>query len=104
MATIINKRMSSDPEALKHLNARFQEMLGRDANIAEIKLFPFLIQSLMDRYFEKFKLYPEERDYIKDYEKKNLIAINDDKQIGCTKEFWDFMCEIVYDRRVCEIE
>lgn len=104
MTTIKRKRVSRDPETFKHLNARFQEVLGRDANVTEIQLFPFLMQSLMDKHFQKFKLHPEEEDYIKDYKKKNLIVIDKDDQIGCTKKFWDFISEVVYDRRVSEIE
>lgn len=90
-------------ENIEHLNKDFQAMLGRDANLAEIRLFPYLLVSLQDHHIDNNKLSFEEHDLIEDYENKGLF-IKRDNNCAYTKEFFEFMSRITYDRYVCEIE
>lgn len=90
-------------ENMEHLDEDFQSILGRDANLTEIRLFPYLLVSLQDHHIEDDKLSFEEHDLIADYENKGLF-IKRDNECACTKEFFEFMSRITYDRYVCEIE
>lgn len=97
------QRGNCQKENIEHLNEDFQNMLGRDANLTEIRLFPYLLVSLQDHHIDNNKLSFEEHDLIEDYENKGLFIKRDDK-CACTKEFFEFMSRITYDRYVCEIE
>lgn len=90
-------------ENIEHLNEYFQAMLGRDANLTEIRLFPYLLVCLQDQHIDNSKLSFEEHDLIEDYENKGLFIKRNDK-CACSKEFFEFMSKITYDRYVCEIE
>lgn len=103
MKIIDKSRGNVDRENIKHLDEKFQQMLGRDANKNEIRFFPYLIHSLMDQYIERDKLNGYELDLLQDYQDKGLL-VKHYADIGCTKEFWNFITEIVYDRYVCEVE
>lgn len=104
MKKIIKKnRGNTETENIKKLNEKFQNVLGRNANETEIRLFPYLINCLMDQTIERDKISFDEWDYLDDYEDKGLIVINTDNRIGCTKRFWNFITEITYDRYVCTI-
>ena len=89
-------------ENIEHLDSMFQKMVGRNANIAEIRLFPYLVYSLLDQEIDRAKLSEEERELIKDYVQKGLMHKRS-RTIGCTKEFWDFITEVTYDRYVLEV-
>ena len=97
------QRGNCEKENIKHLNKYFQAILGRDANLTEIRLFPYLLVSLQDQHIHNDRLSFEEHDLIADYENKGLFIKRDNK-CACTKEFFDFMSRITYDRYVCEIE
>lgn len=97
------QRGNCEKEKIKHLNKDFQAMLGRDANLTEIRLFPYLLVSLQDQIIHNDRLSFEEHNLITDYENKGLFIKRDDK-CACTKEFFEFMSRITYDRYVCEIE
>lgn len=101
----INEKLRGNTEEqnIKHLDKKFQKMLGRDANRNEIRLFPYLINCLMDQNVDRSKLDKHELDLLQDYQNKGLL-VREFTKIGCTKEFWDFINEIVYDRYVCEVE
>lgn len=58
---------------------------------------------LMDQYVDRNKLNEHELDLLHDYQNKGLL-VKQGADIGSTKEFWDFISEIVYDRYVCEVE
>ena len=104
MNEIIQKnRGNVEDKNIEKLNKQFQKILGRDANGTEIRLFPYLSICLLDQKIERNKINFDEWKYLEDYEEKGLIIINSDNKIGCTKEFWNFMTEILYDRYVCEI-
>lgn len=60
-------------ENIEHLNAKFQEILGRNANKTEIRLFPYLIYCLQDNEIEREKLSKDERDLIKEYVSRGLM-------------------------------
>lgn len=97
------QRGNCQKENIEHLNEDFQAILGRDANLTEIRLFPYLLVSLQDHHIDNAKLSFEEHDLIADYENKGLFIKRDDK-CACSKEFFEFMSRITYDRYVCEIE
>lgn len=97
------QRGNCQKENIEHLNKDFQTMLGRDANLTEIRLFPYLLVSLQDQIIHNDRLSFEEHDLIEDYENKGLFIKRDNK-CACSKEFFEFMSRITYDRYVCEIE
>lgn len=97
------QRGNCQKENIEHLNKDFQAMLGRDANLIEIRLFPYLLVSLQDQIIHDNRLSFEEQDLIEDYENKGLFAKRNGS-CACTKEFFEFMSRITYDRYVCEVE
>lgn len=99
----MEEKIRGNCENIEHLNAKFQEILGRNANKTEIRLFPYLIYSLQDGEIERKKLSEDERDLIKEYVSRGLMQ-KSSRQIACTKEFWNFITEITYDRYVNEVE
>lgn len=103
MKIIEKLRGNVEKQNIKHLDKKFQKMLGRDANKNEIRLFPYLICCLLDQYVDRRKLDKHELDLLQDYQDKELL-VKQGTNIGCSKEFWDFINEIVYDRYVCEVE
>lgn len=103
MRIIEKSRGNVENQNIKHLDKKFQKMLGRDANKNEIRFFPYLMHCLMDQYIDRSKLNGHELDLLQDYENKGLLA-KQGTDIGCAKEFWDFINEVVYDRYVCEVE
>lgn len=103
MRIIEKSRGNVENQNIKHLDKKFKQILGRDANKNEIRFFPYLIHCLMDQYIDRSKLNKHEIDLLQDYENKGLLA-KQGTDIGCTKEFWDFINEVVYDRYVCEVE
>ncbi len=103
MKIIEKLRGNVEKQNIKHLDKKFQKMLGRDANKNEIRFFPYLMHCLMDQYVDRNKLKKHELDLLQDYQNKGLL-VKQGTNIGCTKEFWDFINEIVYDRYVCEVE
>ena len=103
MKIIEKLRCNVEKQNIKHLDKKFQKMLGRDANKNEIRFFPYLMHCLMDQYVDRNKLKKHELDLLQDYQNKELL-VKQGTNIGCTKEFWDFINEIVYDRYVCEVE
>lgn len=103
MKLIEKLRGNVEKQNIKHLDKKFQKILGRDANKNEIRFFPYLVHCLMDQYVDRDKLNGHELDLLKDYQNKGLL-VKQGIDIGCNKEFWDFINEIVYDRYVCEVE
>lgn len=103
MKIIEKLRGNVENQNIKHLDKKFQQMLGRDANKNEIRFFPYLMHCLMDQYVDRNKLNEHELDLLHDYQNKGLL-VKQGADIGSTKEFWDFISEIVYDRYVCEVE
>lgn len=103
MRIIRKSRGNVEDQNIKHLDEKFQKMLGRNANKNEIRLFPYLMYCLMDQYVDRSRLARYEIDLLQDYQNKGLL-IKQGADIGATKEFWDFINEIVYDRYVCEVE
>lgn len=103
MKIIEKLRGNVEKQNIKHLDKKFQKLLGRDANKNEIRFFPYLVHCLMDQYVDRNKLNKHELDLLQDYQNKELL-VKQGTNIGCSKEFWDFISEIVYDRYVCEVE
>ena len=103
MKIIEKLRGNVENQNIKHLDKKFQQMLGRDANKNEIRFFPYLMHCLMDQYVDRNKLNEHELDLLHDYQNKGVL-VKQGADIGSTKEFWDFISEIVYDRYVCEVE
>lgn len=89
-------------EHLKFVKKDFEKFLGRDPSLLEIRLFPYLVYSLMDQTLEREKLTSEERELLENYEKQGFIKTRG-ADIGCTKEFWDFITDIVYKTYVQEV-
>lgn len=89
-------------ECVEILNPKFQKMFGRDTSILEIRLFPFLMYSLTDQYLEREKIRLGEKELLNEYQSKGLLVING-TDIGCTKEFWDFISSVVYESYVQEL-
>lgn len=103
MKIIEKLRGNVENQNIKHLDKKFQKMLGRDANKNEIRFFPYLMHCLMDQYVDRSNLNKHELDLLQDYQNKGLL-VKQGTNIGSTKEFWDFINETVYDRYVCEVE
>lgn len=89
-------------EYVEILNPKFQKMFGRDTSVLEIRLFPFLMFSLTDQYLERGKIRPGERELLDEYQSRGLLVTNG-ADIGCTKEFWNFISSIVYESYIQEL-
>lgn len=90
-------------EHLELIKKDFEKFLGRDPSLLEIRLFPYLVYSLMDQIIEREKITSKERELLTNYEKQGFIKKRG-TDIGCTKEFWDFLTDIVYKTYVQEVE
>ena len=90
-------------EHVELVKKEFEEFLKRDPSLLEIRLFPYLIYSLMDQMIEREKITLEERELLKNYERRGFIKKRG-TDIGCTKEFWDFITDIAYKTYVQEVE
>lgn len=101
MMKIIEKERGS-VEFVESMNPRFQQMFGRDTSVLELRFLPFLMYSLTDQYMEREKIRKGERELLKEYQSKGFIVKNG-TDIGCTKEFWNFISSIVYDSYVQEL-
>ena len=88
MKVIEKLRGNVEKQNIKHLDKKFQKML---------------VHCLMNQYVDRSKLDKRELDLLQDYQNNGLL-VKQGTDIGCTKEFWDFINEIVYDRYVCEVE
>lgn len=102
MTNNIIEKSRGSVEYVEILNPKFQKMLGRDTSILEIRLFPFLMYSLTDQYLEREKIRSGERELLNEYQSKGLLVING-ADIGCTREFWEFISSIVYESYVQEL-
>lgn len=101
MMKIIEKERGS-AEFVESMNPRFQQMLGRNTSVLELRLLPFLMYSLTDQYMERGKIRSGERELLTEYQSKGFIVKNG-AHIGCTKEFWNFISSVVYDFYVQEL-
>lgn len=101
MMKIIEKERGS-VEFVESMNPRFQQMFGRDTSLLEIRLLPYLMYSLTDQCMERSKLRNGERELLNEYQSKGFIVKNG-TDIGCTKEFWNFISSVVYDSYVQEL-
>lgn len=96
------EKSRGDVEFVEMLNPKFQKMFGRDTSILEIRLFPFLMFSLTDQCLERGKIRPGEGELLDEYQSKGLLVKNG-TDIGCTKEFWNFISSVVYESYVQEL-
>ena len=101
MMKIIEKKRGSI-EFVESMNPKFQQMFGRDTSVLELRFLPFLMFSLTDQYMEREKIRNGERELLKEYQSKGFI-VKDGIDIGCTKEFWNFISSVVYDSYVQEL-
>lgn len=99
----IIKKNRGGKEHVELVKKEFEEFLKRDPSLLEIRLFPYLIYSLMDQMIEREKITLEERELLENYEKQGFIKKRG-IDIGCTKEFWDFITDIAYKTYVQEVE
>ncbi len=99
---IIEKKRGGK-EYLEFVKKDFEKFFGRDPSLREIRLFPYLTYSLMNQKIEREKMNSEERELLTNYERQGFIKKRG-TDIGCTKEFWDFMTDIVYKTYVQEVE
>ena len=90
-------------EHIELVKKDFEKFLGRDPSLLEIRLFPYLIYSLMDQMIEREKITLEEKVLLTNYEKQGFIKKRG-TDIGCTKEFWNFITDVVYKTYVQEVE
>ena len=103
MKLVLKDRGNFEKANKEKLNKLFEEVLGREASKEDIRLFPYLTYSLQDQRIDIRKSSYEEEDFLEDYTNKGLFLIEDGK-IGCTKEFWDFLTNVVYETYICEID
>ena len=101
MMKIIEKNRGS-AKFIELINPMFQQMFGRNTSILELRLLPFLMYSLTDQCIERSKLRSGERELLEEYQSKGFIVKNG-TDIGCTKEFWNFISSVVYDSYVQEL-
>lgn len=101
MMKIIEKERGS-VEFVESMNPRFQQMFSRDTSVLELRFLPFLMYSLADQCMERGKIRKGEKTLLKEYKSKGFIVKNG-TDIGCTKEFWNFISSIVYESYVQEL-
>lgn len=101
MMKIIEKERGS-AEFIELINPMFQQMFGRDTSVLELRFLPFLMYSLTDQCMEREKIRKGEKELLKEYQSKGFIVKNG-TDIGCTKEFWNFISSVVYDSYVQEL-
>ncbi len=74
--------------------------IGREISIRELRLIPY-IQYVMvnNQVIEPIKISVEERAILKKWKEEKFIE-GGASGLSITKEFWDFMCEILFESYV----
>ena len=69
----------------------------------KLRLLPYLQHCLMNSFpIDPMKIDSEERQILQDWRDKGFITFSMTEPCTCTKEFWNKMCEILYETYVLE--
>ena len=74
--------------------------IGREIDTTELRLIPY-IQYIMvnEQKIESIRVNLEDRKILQKWRKKGYIK-GGSSELSITKEFWDFMCEILFQSYV----
>ncbi len=77
-----------------------KEKIDREITLTELRLIPY-IQYIMvnEQKLEPIRISPEERAVLKKWKEEDYIE-GGATGLAITKEFWDFMCEILFESYV----
>lgn len=84
----------------------FQKVLGRDPKQGEIGLISYLSTCLQDQEIDLKELNYFELSLLNEYQDKYFIEYDlnsTNSRIGCTREFWEFISEVIFNRYVYEV-
>ena len=84
----------------KEINKIAVKMIGRKINQKELRLIPYIQYIMMNNQkLEINKINSEERDILKKWKEENFIE-GGASGLSITKDFWNFMCEILFESYV----
>lgn len=73
--------------------------------VEELRLIPYLQYCLLNSMpIDPNKIAPYEREILKKWRDENKITFSCQESCTCTKEFWDWMNEILWDSYVPQME
>lgn len=77
--------------------------IGREITLRELRLMPYVQYVMLnEQKLEPIKISPEEREVLKKWKEEKHIE-GGATGLSITKEFWDFMCEILFESYVKDV-
>ena len=77
-----------------------KEKIGREITLRELRLIPYIQYVMLnEQKLEPIKINSEEREVLKKWKEEKYIE-GGATGLSITKEFWDFMCEILFESYV----
>jgi len=88
--------MARRGELTHEINDKAKELIGRELSLTELRLIPY-IQYVMvnERKIDPRKCNEDDRKILQKWRKEGYIE-GGASGLAITKEFWDFMCEILF--------
>lgn len=76
-----------------------------DITVTELRLIPYLQYLIVNRYpVSPEKITTEEREVLKKWRDEGKITFSTQITCSCTKEFWDFMNEVLWDSYAAQLK
>ena len=77
-----------------------KKMIGREISLRELRLIPYIQYVMMnEQKLEISRINQEEREILRVWKDEKFIE-GGAGGLSITKEFWDFMCEILFETYV----
>lgn len=77
-----------------------KEFLGREMSVAELRLIPYTQYVMVnEQIIEPVRLNEEDRGILSKWRKAGHIE-GGASGLSITKDFWDFMCEVLFETYV----
>ncbi len=85
-----------------HTQEISKKMIGREINQKELRLLPYIQYTLMNsHHLDIAKINQEEREILSKWRKEGFME-GGASEMSITKEFWDFMNEVLFYSYVLE--
>ncbi len=89
-------------ELTKEVNKIAKKMIDRKITLRELRLIPYIQYVMLNEMrLDIRKINEEEREVLKKWREEGFIE-GGASGLSITKEFWDFMCEILFQAYVIQ--
>ena len=92
--------MANRGELTPSAKAKMEKFLGRDATGTELRLYPYLQYVMMNHQsIDPQKINKDERQILSTLRSEGHIE-GGASGMAITRQFWDFMCDVLFDTYV----